>query len=353
MLFGADAAARVMPTPKDTVHRDGKASLYRFRGSSSAAKSSSHVPVLIVPSMINRWYVVDLREGASLATALSTSTPWQTYCLDWGIPEDEDRYFAWDDVVARLDRTVRQVLRATGAPKVAIVGYCMGSTVSGIYSALNPDKVAALVNLAGPFDFSEAGRLGTMVDKRWFDPTAMTAAGNLSATQMQSGFLALAPTGSISKWVGLADKIHDPRARDAFGALEQWASDNIPFPAAAYVTYIKELYQENLLVRGEHYVRGERVDLSRITCPVLSIVAERDAICPPKAATALNDKTSSAVKDVLAVPGGHVGMVVGSRAAKELYPKMRAWLEKHGAMSAATRGLASVNGEKRLPESRL
>jgi polyhydroxyalkanoate synthase subunit PhaC len=321
--------AQVAPTPKDTIHRDGKGSLYRFRSARGAGTSTTHVPVLLVPSMINRWYVMDLREGASLAAALATDAPWDTYCFDWGIPEDEDRYLTWDDVVARLERVVRRLCRITGAPRVAIVGYCMGATLACIYSALRPERVSALVNLAGPVDFAEAGRLGTMVDPRWFDPAAMTSAGNLSALQMQSGFLALAPTGSISKWVGLVDKIHDPKARTAFGALETWASDNIPFPAAAYVTYIKELYQENRLVRGEHWVRGERVDLARISCPVLTVVAERDAICPPKAALALNNSASSAVKDVLSVPGGHVGAVVGSRAARELYPKMAAWLRTH------------------------
>jgi len=303
------------------------------------------VPVLLVPSMINRWYVLDLREGASLSSALSRGMPWDTFCFDWGIPEDEDRYLAWDDVVGRLDRVVRFVQRSTGAPQVAIVGYCMGATLSGIYTALRPERVAALVNLAGPFDFSQAGRLGTMVDARWFDAEAMTAAGNLGASQMQSGFVSLAPTGVLSKWVGLVDKLHDPKAREAFGALETWSSDNIPFPAAAYVTYIKELYQENRLIKGEHWVRGERVDLSRIRCPVLSIVAERDAICPPGAATALNDATRSSVKDVLSVPGGHVGAVVGSRAARELYPRVAAWLTRHGAL--APRPLS------RLPESRL
>ena len=74
----------------------------------------------------------------------------------------------------------------------------------------------------------------------------------------------------------------------------------------------------------------------------MSIVAERDTICPPAAATALNDKSSSAVKDVMSIPGGHVGAVVGSRAAKELYPRLRTWLEKHGAVT-----------QSRQPESRL
>jgi polyhydroxyalkanoate synthase subunit PhaC len=220
----------------------------------------------------------------------------------------------------------------------------MGATLSGIYTALRPKRVRAFVNLAGPFDFTESGRLGTMVDARWFDPVAMTAAGNLGALQMQSGFLSLAPTGSISKWVGLADKMHDPKARDAFAALETWASDNIPFPAAAYVTYIQELYQENKLFKGEHWALGERVDLAHIRCPLLTIVAERDSICPPKAALALNTASRADVKDVLSVPGGHVGAVVGGRAARELYPKMVDWLRRHATTRTTTNA---------MPESRL
>jgi polyhydroxyalkanoate synthase len=331
--------AKIAPTPKDTVFREGKGSLYRFRGAKS---DGSHVPVLLVPSMINRWYVMDLREGASVAAAVSAGAPYDTFLFDWGIPEDEDRYLTWDDCVAKLDRVVKRVMRITGAPKVAIVGYCMGATLSSGYAALHPERIAAFVNLAGPIDFTHAGRLGTMVDKRWFDPAAMTAPGNLSATQMQSGFTALAPTGSISKWIGFADKAHDVRARDAFAALDKWAGDNIPFPAAAYVTYIKELYQENKMVKGEFRVAGDQVDLTKITCPVMTIVADRDAICPPDAATALNDKVSSTVKDVMSIPGGHVGAVVGSRAAKELYPRLRSWLEKHCTVA-----------QHRMPESRL
>ncbi len=73
---------------------------------------------------------------------------------------------------------------------------------------------------------------------------------------------------------------------------------------------------------GAQRVAGRLVDLGRITCPVLTIAAERDTICPPAAALALNTHCGSADVEELVVPGGHVGAVVGSRAASMLYPNV-------------------------------
>lgn len=320
-------------TPKDTLFCDGTAQLYRFR--SSPGPRGSTLPVLLVPSLINRWYVLDLRPQASLAKAL-VDAGLDVYCLDWGVPEDEDRYLDWDDVLARLARNVRRVQRETGAPKVGLLGYCMGGTLAAIHTALEPDSIAALVNLAGPIDFSEGGFLRHMVDPRWFDPEAIADAGNVTPAQMQSGFVALRPSMQPAKWIAFLDRLGDAERMEAFLALEEWASANIPFPAAAYARYIRELYQENALARGQHYVAGRRVDLGAITCPVLTVVTDRDAICPPPAATALNTLSSARDKTVLTIPGGHVGAVVGGNAPRELYPKLAsfyleklAWTSRH------------------------
>lgn len=312
----------IASTPKDTLFRDGTASLYRFR---PKGPNTLDVPLLLIPSMINRWYVLDLRPSASLAEAM-VDAHIDTFLLDWGIPQDEDRYLSWDLVLARLQRMIRKVKRITGAPKVAVLGYCMGGTLTTINTALNPDDIAALINLTGPIDFSQGGLLRTLVDDQWFDPMAMTAAGNLPAPQMQTGFTSLRPTNQISKWVALADKWNDAAFMEAFEALETWAGDNIPFPAEAYQTYIKELYQQNLLARGEHHVRGQRVDLQQIECPVLHVVASRDNICPEDAALALKALVGATDQEVLEIPSGHVGAVVGSKARKLLYPGIVQWL---------------------------
>lgn len=318
------------PTPRDTIYTDGTARLYRFRRPQNEATEAGlrsarpEVPLLVIPSLINRWYIVDLREGASLVGALGRSL--ETYCLDWGVPNDEDRYLSWEAIVRRIHRMVRAVKRDTGAEKVGLLGYCIGGTLSSIYTALHPENVAALVNLAGPIDFSRSGILGELVDPRWFDPGAVAAAGNVSKYQMQSGFVALRPISQFSKWVNVAANLQDAEFMTAFDALETWASDNIPFPGDAYATYISSLYQRNELVKGEHFVGGRRVDLSRIQCPLLSVIASQDHICPGSAATALNDRSGAKDNQVIELKGGHVGAVVGSRATRELYPAAEKWL---------------------------
>jgi len=314
-------------TPRDTVFADGTARLYRFRperageGAPVIPLHAPKTPVFLVPSMINRWYVLDLRKGFSLVEAL-VRAGFDTFCLDWGAPNDEDRYLSWDDVLARLKRMIRVAQKVSGHPKLHLLGYCMGATLTGIHAALEPESFASLVNLLGPFDFSKGGSLANMTNPRWFDADAVADAGNIAAQQMQSGFVMLRPTQSLAKLVGLIDRGADPAFRESYDALEAWASDNVAFPAEAYRTYIKELYQQNLLVQGRHHVRGRRVELLQISCPVLTIAAEKDSICPPAAAVALNDKCGSKVKKTLRVPGGHVGAVVGSRAATHLYPKV-------------------------------
>ncbi|MGE3632934.1 MAG: alpha/beta fold hydrolase, partial [Sandaracinaceae bacterium] len=230
--------AEVGPTPRDTILRDGTASLVRF----VSEAPSRGLPVLLVPSMINRWYVMDLRRGVSLAASL-VDEGLDTWLLDWGVPEDEDRYRTWDEGVERIARMVRRVKRETGADKVVLLGYCMGATISSVYAALHPDELAGFINLAGPIDFSHAGLLGELVDRAHFDPEALTRSGNLPATMMQSGFVALRPTGQVSKWIALMDRHDDPEFKDAFAALETWSGDNIPFPGETYVTYIRDLYQ--------------------------------------------------------------------------------------------------------------
>src|SRR6476620_435915 len=134
-------------TARDEYALEGGAKLYHFLGEKRTGK-----PRLLIPSMINRGYVLDLRPGASLVEAL-VGAGIDVWCLDWGVPEAEDRYLDWEMVMARLGRAVRRVKRETGSDKLAALGYCMGGTLTTIYAAQHASEFAALVTLATPVDF--------------------------------------------------------------------------------------------------------------------------------------------------------------------------------------------------------
>lgn len=339
-MIGGGAGFQLAPTPRSTIHREGTARLLHFAGASRPGSR----PLVLVPSLINRWYVLDLRAGASVVEAL-VGAGVDLYCIDWGVPEDEDRYLDWDQVLARLRRMIRRARRHSGHDRVGLLGYCMGGTLSAIHTALHPEEIALLVNLLGPIDFSQGGMLRSMVDPAHFDAGAIASAGNVAAGQMQAGFVALRPTSNLAKAVGALDRRRSGRDLDGFYALEAWAADNVPFPGEAYRTYIGDLYQRNLLIAGEHRVAGRPVDLGAIRCPVLTIAAGRDAICPPKAATALDDAVGSDDTAVIEVPGGHVGAVVGSRAARELYPALADWLRPRLAAAPASPTPSNANSK--------
>ena len=102
-------------TPRDEIALDGGAKLYRFRSPQgarftdigSSAVTPRGKPFLLVPSLINRWYVLDLGPGRSLIEWL-VAQGHEVFCIDWGTPGAEDRYLTWDDIAGRyIGRALR------------------------------------------------------------------------------------------------------------------------------------------------------------------------------------------------------------------------------------------------------
>ena len=155
------------------------------------------------------------------------------------------------------------------------------------------------------------------------------AFGNVPTWLMESGFRFLAPINNVSKWRDLWAN----RENDGFVAtwrrLEKWSSDNVPFPGEVYRQYIRDTYQTNAFALGRMHVAGERVDLAHITCPLLTILAERDHIVPKPSAMALVERAGSIEKTVLSYPTGHIGLSTSSKAPTKFWPPISDWLIAH------------------------
>ena len=304
-------------TPCDVVHHENKWRLLRYR--SETRKFAT--PVLLVPSLINRHYVLDLMPGKSFVEWMLAQGH-DVWIIDWGTPGREDRYLDFDEYCDRyLGRAIRRVCRTAGSEKVHLLGYCLGGTLTTIHAALHPERVASMVNLAAPIDFEDDGLLSAWSRLETFNlDTVLEAFGNMPWPLMQAGFHLLRPTLGLQKLVYAIDRAWDDEFLDGFIALETWGNDNVSFPGGAFRRYITELYRENRLVDGRFSINGRTVALSAIDFPLLVVSFEHDNIVSAKSARCLLDLVSSADVEGLHMRGGHVGAVVSRKASGGLWP---------------------------------
>jgi polyhydroxyalkanoate synthase len=317
-------------TPADVVHAENKWRLLRYRRREAARFPT---PVLLVPSLINRHYVLDLLPGKSFAEWL-VERGHDVYCIDWGTPGDEDRYLTFDDV---CDRYIGRALRRTGAERAHVLGYCMGGSLAAIHAAAHPERFASLVTLAAPVRFARAGLLGLWTQSRTFDPRAVVEAlGNVPWPLLQASFHMLRPTLTLSKVVHMVDRAWDDEFLDGFLALETWGNDNVSFPGECWRTWVEELYRRDAFAKGAFCLSGRPVRIEDVTCPLLVVTFEHDHIVPRYAAQELFERAGSQDKQVLHLPGGHVGAVVSRGAARRLWPALSDfWAARQAARPTA------------------
>lgn len=323
LLLRGDPQA-VAQTPADVVFAEGKVRLLRYR---SAGRRPGSYPLLIVPSLINRYYLLDLVPGRSLVEYL-VGRGLDVFLLDWGSPGPEDRSTTFDHyITGALRRAAQRVRAISGAERTSLLGYSMGGTFAAIFSALYGRYVANLVQVAAPIDFHDDGILSQWTRKERFNvDLVVDTLGALPAALMQASFRMLKPTYQIAQQIALADQFGDTEAVQDFLALQFWIDDNLPFLGEAYRTYIKECYQENHLVQGRLVIGGRRVDLTQIEAPLLTVVASNDRICPPQSSKVLNELVASPDKRILELPGGHTSIVAGAQAPTQLWPQLANWL---------------------------
>jgi polyhydroxyalkanoate synthase len=306
-------------TPHTVAWAENKWRLLRF----TPAEPRYATPILMVPSLINRWYVLDLGPGRSLIEWL-VAQGHEVFCIDWGTPAAEDRYLTWDDIAGRyVGRAARVAARHGRTGDVHVLGYCLGGTLAVSYVAAFPERIASLLALAAPIDFDHAGMMARWTRTPTFDLHALLEAfGNVPWPLMQASFNLLKPTLRAVKTVALLDRAWDDEFLEGFLATERWGHDNVSFPGACYAHYIEELYRANRLFRGGFTVAGRPAELSRITCPTLALAFADDHIVPLASAAPLVDRIASQDKQLVVQHGGHVGAVVSRKASTRLWPLM-------------------------------
>jgi polyhydroxyalkanoate synthase subunit PhaC len=297
--------------------REGSARLLDFGGGGPA--------VLLVPSLINRYYILDLLPQRSFVRHLAAAGL-RPLVLDWGEPGETECGFILDDYIAGpLCAALSAAVAAAGGP-VALVGYCMGGLLALAAAQLRPDDVGALALLATPWDFhaeraAQARLLASIVASL---PLFLGSRDAVPVSVIQCLFMALDPFLAERKFVRFAAL--DPQSDAAIGfvALEDWINDGVKLARAVALECATSWYRDNTPARGGWRVAGRAIAPQQLAVPALVVVPSRDRIVPPGSAAPLAAAIPNAA--VLRPPFGHIGMMASKEAPAVVWQPIAKWL---------------------------
>ena len=318
-------------TPYDVVYQQGSLRLLRFRNDTPIGLKE---PVLVCFSLVNRCYIVDLKAERSVIRQLLRQGL-DVYLIDWGTPTAADcTVHLHDYVCGRMKDVADFLCQYASAPQISLLGYCMGGTMAAMFTTLYQPQVRNLILLAAPIDFSgDESLLNLWTREKYFDVDGLIDAfGNCPGSFLQMCFQLTKPVQNyVQKYLNVRDRWGDDTFLENFLTLERWANDNIPVAGETFREFVKLLYQQNLLIKGQMSLDGRPTDLKSLTCPILILTADFDHLVPPRSALALRDYASSAELKEMSINAGHIGLAVSSKAHQQLWPKAATWIADHSS----------------------
>jgi poly[(R)-3-hydroxyalkanoate] polymerase subunit PhaC len=309
---------------RPVLWREGTTLLRDYRRTRDAAAPR----VLVVPSLINRYYILDLEPESSFLADLA-ARGYAPFVVDWDAPGPDEQGFDLTRYIAgRLEGALDAVRREPGGP-VIVVGYCMGGNLALALALQRQDDIAALACLATPWDFhadgeAQAKLIGAI--GRNMDPL-FQALGEMPVDVLQSFFAGLDPLSILAKFRRFAEMEGDQARR--FVALEDWLNDGVGLAAPVARECLTQWYGANSTGLGKWLIAGKPVLPEKLRLPALAMVPNADRIVPPKSALALAERLPHC--ETMTPAAGHIGMMVGSAARAKVWDPLDAWLRRIAA----------------------
>jgi polyhydroxyalkanoate synthase len=331
-VVGLDIAA----TPGKVVMRNDLVELIQYSPSTDTVFAE---PILIVPAWIMKYYILDLSATNSLVKYL-VAQGHTVFMVSWKNPTASDRGFGMDDYLRLgIRATVDAVSRIVPDRKIHSVGYCIGGTLlsiaAAVYASDGDKRVASVTLLAAQQDFSEPGELSVFVSPSQLDmlEAVMQRTGVLKSEQMGAAFALLRSRDLL--WTPAVDTyLRGKRASP--NDLMAWNADGTRMPCRMHAEYLRQLYLNNALARGEFQADGRTVDLANIHVPMFVVGTETDHVAPWQSVYKARGLTSSDDYTFLLTSGGHnAGIVSGPVHPRRRY-RVRTWLKAGETLTSQT-----------------
>ena len=306
---GFEVGKDVAVTPGKVVLRNRLIELIQYAPTTRKVGAD---PVLIVPSWVMKYYILDLSPHNSMVGYL-VAQGHTVFIISWKNPDADDRDLGLDDyrqlgVMAALDAV------GTIVPKhrVQAVGYCLGGTLLATAAAAmardGDERLASLTLLASEIDYRESGEVKLFVDDSqlaWLE-AGMWRKGYLEGWQMAASF----------QMLNSRDLIWSRRVREyllgergSLVDLMAWNADTTRMPYRMHSEYLRHLYMNNDLAEGRWQVDGQPVTVADIRVPLFVVGTLRDHVAPWRSVYKIHLLNDSDISFVLTSGGHNAGIV--------------------------------------------
>mgnify|MGYP003582534603 FL=1 len=323
-----EVGKEVAITPGKVVYRNHLIELIQYTPTTDKVYPE---PLLIVPSCIMKYYILDLSQSNSMVKYL-VGQGYTVFIISWRNPDASDRDLGMQDYLQMgVMDALAAVKERAGAPRVHALGYCLGGTFLSIVAAAmgrhtrmaqnqtagrraedrsmeRLPELASVTLLAAQTDFSEPGEMGVFIDDEQLKTLRqqMDLKGYLSGSAMAGSF----------QFLNMRELVFTRNTRryllgqeEADFDLMSWNSDLTRLPARMHSEYLSSLFLNNALATGKYRVAGQGIALMDIHAPMLVVGTTRDHVSPWRSVYKIHLQTDTHVTFVLAAGGHNAGIV--------------------------------------------
>jgi len=313
-------------TPSEIIPMGGTFEVHHYKTDSP---QKFKTPILIVGSLINRHYILDLLPETSIIRHFQ-QLGFDVYATDWRMPTIKDEEMPLASYAHDyLENAVDKVEEVTGSRHVTLFGYCWGGILSLIYSAIHPKDVKNLILHATPADFGKSPTVLESWIKELDVKKFVNTFGNVPSSFLNIAFILRNPLEASLKYQFYFSQPRSIKEITQFFAVESWLYDSVPIIGKTFEKIIEDIYKKNLLIQNKMMLGDTLVDLKNITVPVLNIVGTNDDLVSAESSRTITDVVASTDKQTIEFPTGHVGLCISKTAHKKLWPEVGKWLKEH------------------------
>ena len=302
-------------------------------------KNTHKVPLVIVPPLAVNMLIYDLFPERSLVKYF-VAQGFDVYLIDWGMPTRKHTHYNLNTYVSEfMPEFLAKVREHSGQQQLSLHGWSMGGIFTLCYTALTHDPdIRNLVILGTPINSHASGAIGKVyqaIERRaeWVRKNTGFRIHNLNPQWLHTpgwanvvGFKMTNPMGSLMGYWELVVKLADRQFVVNHATTSAFLDKMVAYPGGIVQDMMVRIWIDNELAKGYMQIGKKEVRLADIQCALWAGAGKSDNMVTKAAVETLMDHVSSSDKEFVVVAGGHMGILSGSKAPSDVWPKVAAWL---------------------------